>query len=70
MTKIKALTFRNSEHLYGDREAIAVMEDGSEQFVFPWFRDELQFSKSELIGLTIEQARDLKQARDVAYLQS
>lgn len=70
MTRIKTVTFQDSNHRYGDKEAVAIMEDGSEQFVFPWFSDELSFTTRELIGLTIEQARDLKQARDVAYLQS
>ena len=70
MTRIKSVVFQDSDHRYGDKEAVATMEDGSEEFVFPWFSDELRFSTRELIGLTIEQARDLKQARDVAYLRS
>ena len=68
--RIKSVIFQDSDHRYGDKEAVAIMEDGSEQFVFPWFSDELKFWEDELIGLTIEQARDLKQARDIAYLQS
>jgi len=68
--RIKSVIFQDSNHRYGDKEAIATMEDGSEKFVFPWFSDELSFTKTELLGLTIEQARDLKQARDIAYLQS
>lgn len=70
MTRISMVKFQDSDHRYGDKEAIATMEDGSEEFVFPWFSDELQFTEIELIGLTLEQARDLKQARDTAYLRS
>ena len=70
MNRIASITIRDSDHRYGDKEAIADMEDGSEVIVFHWFSDELQFTTSELIGLTVEQARDLKQQRDIAYLQS
>jgi len=68
--RITAVKFQDSNHRYGDKEVIATMEDGSEKFVFPWFSDELHFTTDELIGLTLEEARDLKQARDVEYLQS
>lgn len=70
MTRIKSVTFQDSSHRYGDKEAVAVMEDGSEEFVFAWFSDELSFREEELIAMTVEQARDFKQERDVAYLQS
>lgn len=70
MSIIKEVKFQDSDHRYGDKEAIATLENGQEVFVFPWFSDELKFWEGELIGLTVEQARDLKQARDVAYLQS
>jgi hypothetical protein len=70
MLRIYSVIFQDSDHRYGDKEVIATMEDGSKEFVFPWFSDELSFTKTELLGLTIEQARDLKQTRDVAYLRS
>jgi hypothetical protein len=70
MNRIKSVKFEDSQHRYGDREAIATMDDGSEMVVFHWFSDELSFSKEELIGMTLEQARDLRTARDIAYLQS
>lgn len=68
--QIKSVVFQPSEHRYGNMEAVATMEDGEEKFVFPWFDDELSFRPEELIGKTIEEARDLKQAKDIAYLQS
>jgi len=68
--KIKEVRFQDSERRYGNKEAIATMEDGTEEFAICWFDDELRFNEREFIGLTIEEARDLKQARDIAYLQS
>lgn len=68
--KIERATIQSSENRYGDLEFWAVMEDGSGQFVFAWFSDELTFKPEEIIGLTIEEARDLKQSRDIAYLRS
>jgi hypothetical protein len=68
--QIKSVVFQPSEHRYGNMEAVATMKDGEEKFVFPWFDDELTFRPEELIGKTIEEARDLKQAKDIAYLQS
>ena len=41
--RIKSVIFQDSDHRYGDKEAVATMEDGSEKFVFPWFSDELKF---------------------------
>jgi len=68
--RIKSVKFQDSNHRYGDKEALATMEDGTEEIVFHWFSDELTFREEELIAMTIEQARDLKQERDIAYLQS
>lgn len=69
--KIQDATAWCSSHRYGDLEFLATMEDGTEGvFVFAWFSDELSFTAEEIVGLTIEEARDLKQARDIAYLQS
>jgi hypothetical protein len=68
--QIKSVVFQPSEHRYGNMEAVATMDNGEKKFVFPWFDDELTFRPEELIGKTIEEARDLKQAKDIAYLQS
>lgn len=70
MNRIKSVIFQDSTHRYGDKEAVAIMDDGSEELVFHWFSDELSFREEELIAMTIEQARDFKQERDIAYLQS
>ena len=41
-----------------------------ESRLFEYYSDELSFSPDDFVGLTIEQAHDLKQKRDIAYLQS
>jgi hypothetical protein len=70
MNRIKSVKFQDSDHRYGDKEAVATMDDESEELVFHWFSDELSFREEELVAMTIEQARDLRQERDIAYLRS
>lgn len=61
---------RPSMSHYGDLEMYVLKSDGFTAIAFPWFSDELSFQSSDVIGKTLEEARDLKQTRDVAYLQS
>jgi len=69
--RIKSVEFRFSSRRYGDTEAVATMDDGTtEVYIVCWFGDELSFSPSEFVGLTAEEARDLKQRKDISYLQS
>ncbi len=51
-------------------EVFATMEDGSEVRVFDFYPDELSFSPEEFIGLTVQEARNLKGKKDRAYLRS
>ncbi len=46
------------------------MEDGTEQFLFDYYPDEISFSPNEFVGLTIEGARHLKFVKDRNFLQS
>lgn len=46
-----------------------VFEDGSEKVLFFFYPDELSFSEDEFIGLSERQAMELKQKKDVDYLQ-
>ncbi len=48
----------------------AVLEDGSFVKLFDYYDDELSFTPSEFVGLTVQQAHDLFRKKDVAYLQS
>jgi hypothetical protein len=46
------------------------MEDGTEQFLYEYYPDEISFSPSEFVGLTLDEARHLKFIKDRNYLQS
>lgn len=65
--RITAVRFLNSvvdmSHVYG-------LIDGAEQRLFAYYRDEISFSESELIGLTPAEAIELKRKKDEDYLRS
>lgn len=43
---------------------------GEEFMLFQYYSDELTFSKDEIVGKSVEQARSLFHEKDVAYLRS
>ena len=45
-------------------------EDDEEHELFDYFPDEIYFSPSEFVGLTIDEAIALKGKKDVGYLRS
>lgn len=47
-----------------------VFEDGTQKELFHFYPDEISFSPREFIGLTEEEAYQLRRNRDIAYLQS
>jgi len=49
---------------------MARLDRGTEQFLFSFYPDEISFDPSELIGLTLDEARALKLQKDKAYLQA
>lgn len=51
-------------------QVIATMEDGTEQFLYEYYPDEISFHTSEFVGLTIGEAIHLKFTKDRNYLQS
>ena len=51
-------------------KVIVTTEDNKEKELFWYYPDELSFTPNEFIGLTIEQAKDLKRQKDLKYLQS
>ena len=51
-------------------EVIATFEDGSTKTLFSFYPDEVSFVSHEFIGLTEEEAYDLFQRKDRAYLRS
>lgn len=48
----------------------AVFDDGTEKDVVKYYCDEIDFSESEFIGLTEDEARQLFHRKDVTYLRS
>jgi hypothetical protein len=51
-------------------EVWITLSDRTEKLLFKYYSDEISFTEQELVGLTEEEARLLKFARDRAYLQS
>lgn len=63
--------FRNAlDDAFGKNAVHVTLEDGSEHFAFRYYFDELTFTESEFVGLTLREARELFTQKDVAYLQS
>jgi hypothetical protein len=46
------------------------LDDGTVETLFSFYPDEISFSTTEFIGLTVEEARELRTTRDKQYLQS
>lgn len=51
-------------------EVIATFEDESTKTLFSFYPDEVSFEPGEFTGLTVEEACDLFQRKDRAYLRS
>ena len=51
-------------------EVIVTVEDGAEVSLFTYYPDEISFKPSEFIGKTVQQARELKISKDLAYLRT
>ena len=45
-------------------------DGGVKEYLFSYYPDELSFTKEEFIGLTRDQALDLRHKKDVEYLRS
>lgn len=48
----------------------ATTEDGVEHYLYTYYPDEIRFTESEFIGLTLEECGALYTKKDVAYLRS
>lgn len=51
-------------------KVIVVDSSGAETTLFEYFPDEISFTETEFLGLTLDAARRLKFVRDRAYLQA
>jgi hypothetical protein len=55
----------------GESVLLAQFTEGGEYFrIFGFFNDELFFSEEEFIGKTLKQCEELRDKKDVAYLNS
>ena len=46
------------------------LENGDEQMLFEFFPDEINFTEKEFVGLTIGESYQLRQKKDISYIQS
>lgn len=44
------------------------LENGKEEFLFEYYPDEISFTPTEFVGLTIEECKHLKFKKDKNYL--
>jgi hypothetical protein len=51
-------------------KVIAVLENDEEKELFEYYPDELSFTPDEFVGLTVDEAYELRHKKDVAYLRS
>lgn len=51
-------------------EVTATFEDGTSKVLFSYYPDEISFCEAEIIGLTEDEAHQLKHDKDVRFLQS
>jgi hypothetical protein len=57
---------------FGDTAKVLIRRSGETEFtqLFAYFVDEIRFTPEELVGLTIEQARELHHKKDLSWLLS
>ena len=51
-------------------EVNVTFDDGTSKMLFTFYPDEINFGEWQFIGLTEQEARDLRHRTDVAYLRS
>jgi hypothetical protein len=49
---------------------VHVTINGKEHYLYQYYPDEISFNEKEFIGLTLEEAKNLKFKKDRAYLRS
>ena len=57
--------------MFDDMPKVTVtLEDGTEETLFSYYPDEISFKSSEFVGLTVEEAKQLRHKKDVDFLRS
>lgn len=67
--KPKIVSIKRDVYL-GSCTLYAGFDNGKEDKLFSFYIDELTFDESDLIGLTEDEAHQLRHQRDVAFLRS
>lgn len=58
-------------HLFDPMPRVhAFFDNGEDEILFEYYLDEISFTEKEFIGLTKEQALNLRTKKDIAYLRS
>jgi len=74
MCKMKVVSVRITEQpkdLFDPLPRVYVTtEDGVEHFLYQYYPDEISFTESELMGLTLEECGQLYTKKDINYLKS
>jgi len=71
MKVISARITEQPKSLFDEMPRVFVTtEDGMEHFLFQYYPDEISFTESELIGLTLRECGRLYTEKDLAYLRS
>lgn len=74
MFKMKVVSARITEQpksLFDDMPRVFVTtEDGTEHFLYQYYPDEISFTESEFIGLTLQECGALYTKKDLAYLRT
>lgn len=72
MNNMKVISSRITEQpksLFDPMPKVYVkLENGKEEFLFEYYPDEISFTPSEFVGLTIDECRHLKFVKDKNYL--
>lgn len=72
MKIIKARITEHPKSFLDPMPQVMIMLEGNkeEQLLFEYYPDEISFTESEFIGLTVAEAKTLKFNKDKNYLQS
>ena len=59
-----------SERFYDECQLVAKLEDGSEEFLFGYFPADYNFPVKKLVGMTVDEAFELKNKMDCEYFET
>ncbi|MEY4418286.1 MAG: hypothetical protein RIQ88_724 [Actinomycetota bacterium] len=69
-TDVNPVDETNSDSSVDPSSGCWTTEDGTEHFLYQYYPDEISFTESEFIGLTLQECGALYTKKDLAYLRS